>query len=381
METKKDCRHFVGYMPCKHHKEDGSVCEDCKHYKKNGKKILLINFVGLGDVLRTTAMIRPLKKKYPDCHITFLTGKQGYDIIKNIPEIEKPLLMSLETALRLMVEKFDIMINYDKQDDALAIAALVKAKHKHGIYMDESGHLAAFDKKDEILVDIGLSDEIKGSNKKTMQQIMFEVAELEYNGDMPLYNISEESRQYAKEMFKKNGISPKDIVIGLNTGVGGRIFPNRKWPAEYFIRLSEMIEKDLKAKVAILGGPEEKELNKRIIRGTKAKVIDAGTENTIEQYSALVERCDVIVTVDTLALHLAAALSIPVVALFGPTNKHELEIYGKGKKLAIDELKCIFCYKHRCRVCESDVAKCMEMITPEMVLDAIRETLKEHGRK
>lgn len=373
---KRDCKHFEGYRPCVYHKKDGSMCSDCRHYQKHGKKILIINYQGIGDVLRATALVPALKEKYPECRISFLTEKQGFEIIKRVPEIDVPLLLNFDSVLRLQIEMFDILINYEKEDSALALANLVKADKKFGIYMDETGHMAAFNKDAEILIDLGISDEIKGKkNKKVMQQIMFEIAGLTYIPDKhkPLYNIPDDARRFAKQFFEAEGVNEKDLVVGLNTGVGSRIFPNRKWPETYFAELADMLT-GTGIKVVLLGGPEERETNRKI-KSKATQIIDAGTDNSLDRFSALIERCNLIVTVDTLALHIAAALEVPVVALFGPTNKHELEIYGKGEKLSAD-MECIACYKHKCPY--YDDPECMKKLTPEIVFSSIKKTLGIH---
>ncbi len=88
------------------------------------------------------------------------------------------------------------------------------------------------------------------------------------------------------------------------------------------------------------------------------------------EFAAIVDMCDLIVTADTLALHIATALDKKIVALFGPTSANEIELYGQGIKLSSKE-GCNCYYRKYC----SQEISCMEKITSEMVFEAINSIL------
>jgi heptosyltransferase-2 len=99
-------------------------------------------------------------------------------------------------------------------------------------------------------------------------------------------------------------------------------------------------------------------------------VIDGGCENTLGQFAGLVNLCDLVVTGDTTALHLAVGLRKKVVALFGPTCAQEIELYGRGEKI-VSLLTCAPCYRRSC----SRSPNCMEAISVEEVLRTINRLL------
>ena len=83
--------------------------------------------------------------------------------------------------------------------------------------------------------------------------------------------------------------------------------------------------------------PPEVERNRAILAALSRSGLDAfdgGTENALLDFAALVGLCDVLVASDSLALHLAVALSVRVVAFFAPTSAAEIELYGRGEKVA-----------------------------------------------
>ena len=122
--------------------------------------------------------------------------------------------------------------------------------------------------------------------------------------------------------------------------------------------------------ILLLGGPREAERNARIATISPGAVFLGGSGNSLRQFFALVDLCDLVVTGDTLALHVAAALWKKVVALFGPTSEAEIDLYGRGIKLASDA-PCVGSYRTRCDV----LPTCMERIRVGQVHDAIRQLL------
>ena len=73
MTVKTDCKFFKGDIPCIYHKKEGVKCENCKYYEPLKEKILIIKLGAAGDVIRTTPILRVLRKKYPYANITWLT--------------------------------------------------------------------------------------------------------------------------------------------------------------------------------------------------------------------------------------------------------------------------------------------------------------------
>ena len=158
-------------------------------------------------------------------------------------------------------------------------------------------------------------------------------------------------------------------MIGLNTGAGGR-WQNKKWTREGYVSLIRLIKKELKGcKILLYGGIEEIERNRYLMKSEDG-LIDTGCRNTLREFGALLNLCDVLVAGDTMALHITVSLKKKMIALFGPTSQAEIELYGRGKKLFAD-MDCLCCYRPTCDIKPS----CMDRITPEQVFAAIKEIL------
>jgi heptosyltransferase-2 len=368
MILKTDCRFFKGDRPCDPHKESGVKCDDCNYYKPLNNKILIIKLDAVGDVLRTTSILKPLKKKYPDSYIEWCTRQNSRDLFKNNTLVEELIAIEDDALLRINVEKYDIVINLDTSKLSSAIASSASAKEKIGFVLNKKGSVEAISDAAQRWLEMSAFDDVKKANLKSYQQIMYEILGLDLPVEPPMIHISdkEKAKISAKE-FVKN-LDRKKPVIGLNVGVGTK-WPSKGWPLK---RWEELIEKldDKKYNLLLLGGPEEveaiKELKKELVN-----VIDTECDNSLLEFAAIINLCDILITADTLALHIGTALEKKIIALFGPTSANEIELYGKGVKLySPGGCKCY--YRKYC----SEEVSCMEKISSDMVINAVNSLIK-----
>lgn len=368
MKLNLNCRHFMGEKPCKYKK----LCEDCDDYDPMGKRILIIKLGAMGDVLRTTPLLQPLREKYNPCHITWVTDKASHQLLKENSLIDRLLILDLTTTLRLQIEEFDILYSLDKDIAATSLASIVKSKEKLGYGLECHGNIYPFNKEADYSFELGINDPLKfGINKQSYQEFIFEAVGLKFNEEDYVLPVKDEDLEYGKKLVKSRGIEEEDLVIGLNTGCGP-IFATKKWTIEGYVALANKLHKELKAKVMLLGGPEEVERNNKIKSLVNFPIIDAGCNNTLRQFAGIINCCDLIVTGDTIAMHFAIALKRLVLIIFGSTCAQEIYLYNRGRAIA-SNLECAPCYKKVC----SRSPNCMELIKPEEVYQAAVELLQK----
>jgi ADP-heptose:LPS heptosyltransferase len=150
---------------------------------------------------------------------------------------------------------------------------------------------------------------------------------------------------------------------------------NKAWTVEGFLAVIEKLKRETTADLILLGGPKERERNQQILAAAGGQIIDSGCDNTLGQFAARVSLCDLIVTGDTTALHIAIGLHKKVVAIFGPTCAQEIELYGQGTIIRTP-LSCAPCYRRSC----SRSPNCMQAISAAEVVGKIRELLSLPGQ-
>jgi ADP-heptose:LPS heptosyltransferase len=335
------------------------------------QKILIIKLGSAGDVLRTTSILSGLKEKYPDSEIVWLVNSDGQEILKGNPDIDKIISYSYDSVAALSGARFDIILSLDKAEEGIRSASLIEAKEKYGFGADENGGLRPLNKKSEYSYRLGIDDELKFfKNKKTYQELIYEMAEMDYRKNPYELIINTENIEFADNFFKVNHLGENRAVIGINTG-SGKAFANKNLKKEKMVELIRSLDKKSGAKILLLGGPSEKDINNYIIENSGCEITDGGCGNSIKDFSALIGKCSVIITADTLAMHIAIALKRPVVALFGPTCSQEIDLYGCGSKV-VTKAKCGPCYRNKC----GKKVTCMDEIDLNEIIKAVSGIIK-----
>jgi ADP-heptose:LPS heptosyltransferase len=368
MIVHQDCRYFLGYKPCIFRRE----CDGCPHYAPFGTRILIIKLAAMGDVIRTTPLLRGLRRSYPNSHITWLTEANVLPVLQGVAEIDRLLPYTFENVLQLENETFDQLYCFDKEPKATGLAMKIQAGRKIGFGLSRWGNVMPLNKESEYTFHLGINDPLKFRlNTKTYPELIFECAGLEYDSlqEYILPDFSAEAAA-ASDYLRGQGVRPQDFTIGLNTGAGD-VFATKKWTEEGYAQLADRLVEELGARVLLLGGPGEVERNARIMQAARHPLVATGTDNPIRTFAGIVGNCDLMVTGDTLALHIAIGLKVPVVVILGPTCHQEIELYGRGAKI-VSDFECSPCYLS---VCPKEVT-CMEATPADLVFDTVQSVAR-----
>jgi len=365
MILKTDCRLFPGDRPCIPNKQEGIKCDNCNYYSPVEFKILIIKLDAAGDVLRTTSLLHALKEKYKTSHITWLTKRNSIALFKNnklvdeVVEFESPALLA-----RLQTEQFDLLIHPDASPVSCALASVVKAKDKRGYTLNAKGKVIPVNDDAVEWLEMGAFDEYKKKNKKSYQQILHEIAGVEYKKGEIIINLSQPELEFKNDFRLKNNLDQYKHLIGLNTGASTR-WQLKQWRAEGYQELITKLSSQKEIGILLYGGPEEAGRNEQI-KSLFPNVIDTSTSNSLREFFALLDLSDIVITGDTLALHAATALKKNIICVFGPTSHNEIEDYGRIKKV-IPEMDCLTCYKPVCDF----VPNCMDLISSDDIYSEV----------
>jgi heptosyltransferase-2 len=368
--AQTDCRHYTGYKPCGRRDD----CTACPDYAPWAKQILIIKLAAVGDVVRTTAILPGLKKEEPDCCITWLTDEAALPLLMNNPLIDRVYPFTVDGLNAVLAAHYSLLLNFEKEARALGFARAVSAITRKGFMASRSGTPAAADADSEYALRLGLSDELKfRANTLTYPQIIYEMAGLPYGGQEYVLELSETSARFAHEFCQRlSGAGCQPVrIVGLNTGCG-TVFATKRWTVEGFVELINELAPMSGVRLALLGGPLEVEFSRAIKEFAGDCIIDSGCNNSMEEFLGLIECCDVVVSSDSLAMHLAIGRKKQVVALFGPTCHQEVDLFGRGEKI-VTEFDCAPCYFTRC----DKTPSCMDALRGTTVAAAVRRCLEK----
>jgi len=348
MKVKTDCRFFRGDMPCRPHKTDRVHCEGCRFYDAITKKILIIKLGAIGDVIRTTPLLRKLKEIYPGAQIHWLTQSpqilpaQWIDAVYSFRPEHIEILKQID---------FDILYNLDKDHEACALCNRIRSEEKHGFILKYGTcHPANAAAENKWLT--GLFDDLNQKNQKSYPQEIFEICGFDFQGEEYILDLPEK---------RSWNLPDGNPVVGLNTGCGAR-WKSRLWPDDHWIALAKSL-KEAGYTVLFLGGEQEHQKNMSMAKLSGTHYLG---HFSLPVFISLMNQCDIVVTAVTMALHIALGLKKKVVLFNNIFNRHEFEMYGRGIIIEPPNT-CLGCFMGDCE------KACMELIEPVKVLNAVKQ--------
>ncbi|HEX9078901.1 MAG TPA: glycosyltransferase family 9 protein [Desulfuromonadaceae bacterium] len=346
---KVDCRWFRGHVPCRPHKQFGVHCVDeqgrpCEHYDRTTFTILIIKLGAIGDVIRTTPLLRKLKALYPHAQVWWLTLTP--EVVPSTVDVV--LGYTPQSLATLAAMRFDLLINLDKDREACALANTVAAARKMGFVL-RHGVAAPADQAAVHKFLTGLWDDLNRENTRSYPQEIFEICGFEFAGERYMLD-SFAGRGYAWDLPRTKPI------VGLNTGCGGR-WTSRLWAEENWVDLACRLAQRGYTPL-LLGGEQEHARNGRIAASSGALYLGYFP---LPQFINLVDQCELVVTAVTMAMHITIGLNKKIVLFNNIFNRHEFELYGLGEILE-PGVPCTCYYSPECP------NNCMQHITVERVL-------------
>lgn len=363
------CRHFSGYKPCGKNEE----CEraSCRHYESIGPRVLIVHLEALGAVLRSTSLLKAVRRRFAHAHVTWVTKAPAQALLQNLNDVDRVLTTSAEDLLKLSALTFDVALVIDKSLAATGVVEAAKSvREVRGFRADPvAGAIVPANPEALELWRLGLSDQQKFfENQKTEQQLVHEALALgPYRRDP--YEVRLAPAEMELAMARRRQWAPGGgPIVGINTGCSPTL-PAKKLSIEGHRRLILRWLKDPRFRdttLVLLGGPEDSERNEAIARDLP--VIVSPTRAGLRDGLASVEACDVVFSGDSLGLHMAIGLGKWVVAWFGPSCPQEIDLYDRGVKI-LTQAPCSPCWK---RVCRQPVM-CYDQVDFDQVLNALAQ--------
>jgi len=312
-------------------------------------EILILKTGALGDVLRTTAVLPGLHARYPEARVTWLTAPAALDLVRHHRLVARALTVDAKDEASLAAARVELsgtswgrVLSLDDEQPLCALASELGqgAGVLTGARLEPSGERGYTDDAAPWF-DMGLlsrfgkaqADQRKVVNRESQPAIYARMLGIEMGE--PELPLSDGALAFGAAFAERTGLHAAGPVIGLNTGAGGR-WESKRLPIERVAAVIEQLTRRLdRPTFLLMGGPEEAERNARIraVAAADARLVDAGTDNSLLDFAALVDRVDVLLTSDSLALHMGVARHRPVVAFFAPTSAAEIELYGRGEKV------------------------------------------------
>ena len=319
------------------------------------KKILVICFGGIGDLLLTTPALKALRESFPWTYNTVLAWKDSHEVLKGNPNIDEIVVTNsileldfreiLQLVCELRKRNFDLVICFKSafpfsvNREVALLSSLSGAPYQLGYGSGGSSKKQRINYESLYNIKLSLKDRQHAAERNLG---LLHAIGINKKVSALQIQVSEENKEYSKAFMWQHGILGSDLIIGIHPGSGQQIW--KRWEKEKFAELADKIIEKYAAKVIFFYGPNERELRDEISCLTKRKHIVA-YNLYLKQTSAIIEKCDVFISGDTGLMHIAEAMQKPrVVAIFGPTNPSWSGPYGKEHIVIRKNLPCSPCY-------------------------------------
>lgn len=182
-------------------------------------------------------------------------------------------------------------------------------------------------------------------------------------------DISQQALKFAKDFFSLYRLKKNDFLLGIHPGSNIRL-SKKRWNIDRFIEVANCFGRESDVRVLFLGGPDDQDLMERIKARSVLSHIVANDQSILET-AALIKRCNLFLSNDTGLMHIAAALKIPIVAIFGPTYSTRYRPWRTPHILLQNAQRCGPCYDSGNISCEE--VECLQSLTVDQVLNALHK--------
>ena len=345
-------------------------------HKQAFSRILLTRMKFIGDVVLTTPIIRSVRNAYPDAFIAYLGEKNAVSLLEHNPNLNEiiPFDFSCPTiveqprvAFQLRRKKFDLAIDLFNNPRSALLTYLSGAKVRVGAQRKGRGSLYTNRVQDD------------GRPKTAIEfhnQFIKSVGVDPTSVKTEIFLTNDERREariYLQWLDHEN--NPLDLrksIVGIHPGA---TWPAKKWVPERFAELADMLAAKLGVQIVLLAGPGDSEAVDAVLRHSFSN-IKVVRNLPLRQLAAVISHCSLFIGNDAGPMHIAAAVDIPTIGIFGPGEENIWFPYSEHGSIALRKnVPCHPCHLDFCNREGDGYMECMKLVTTEDVLETARKIL------
>jgi lipopolysaccharide heptosyltransferase II/tetraacyldisaccharide 4'-kinase len=336
-------------------------------YPQNIRRILLRAPNWVGDAVMGLPVLGGLLHLFPGAQVTVLAAPRVASLYDNQPGVAEVIAYPAgrekwRTILGLR-GKFDLALALPNSFESALRLWLTRTPHRIGYAANGRSPL--------------LTTALKGrKHLQGLHQVFYYLGLLEAlvpvrSFSPPRLRLSEVERVEGINFLISAGLDPGRTWVGLAPGAA--YGPAKRWPAERFAAVGDILQQELQAGLVLLGGPTDREAADLVERSRRGRFLNLAGKTTLRQALAVLSNLQVLITNDSGLMHVAAALAVPVVAIFGSTDPAATRPFTSRGAIIHHPRPCSPCLE---RTCAQDYA-CLTEITVNEVAAAARSWLEE----
>lgn len=346
------------------------------------QRVLVVLPNWIGDLVMATPTLRAARHLYPHAHITALVRSPIKPVIEGCPWVDRIATIRprrkgradvrrtgpFNLARRLAAGRFDLAILLPNSFRSALIARLAGIPRRVGYDRDGRGFLLT----DRLLPRRTQGRFIPVSTRDYYLGLVRYLGAADPDPTMQLFTRPQDD-QRADDILRGAAFDPSGPRRLVLVNPGASYGQAKMWYPDRFAAVADRCAQELGAAVAVTGSPRERPILDRVIASARTPLIDLprlGVDLTL--LKSVIRRSSLMVTNDTGPRHIAAAMNVPVVTIFGPTDPAWTDIGFERERQVMVPVFCGPCQKKNCPLDH----RCMTQVTPQMVFEKAAELLQ-----
>ena len=335
------------------------------------ERLLIRGTNWIGDVVMTLPAIAAIRTTWPGAKLFVLAKPWVAEVYRRSSDVDEVILFEepgrhagiggkWRLAAELRRYRFDCAILLQNAIEAAIIARLAGIPCRAGYNTDGRGFLLTHS--------VGRIAAIRG-----VHQIDYYLEMVRALGCLPAGRsvcLRRDDDGVSEAFFNERGIRVGHPLIGIAPGAA--FGPAKKWFPERFAAVADRLIDDTGAQAILFGSEGDRESTGEVRKNARHPLLDMAGKTNLREAVALISRCDLFIANDTGLMHIAGALGIPMVAIFGSTNPKTTSPLGEASIVIHHDVPCSPCLKP---ICPTDF-RCMELIGVDEVYHAARGLMK-----
>ncbi len=339
------------------------------------RNILVIKLRHIGDVLLATPVLRALREAYPSAKITMLVNRGTEGVLVHNPDVNEVLCLEKGTwgAQLAFVQKlrrrgFDCIVDLTDGDRSAFVSLASGAQLRVGFNAEHRWRGLLY-------------SHVAKPRPADRHRVEYDLCALRALGvdpkpTTPAVHVTPAEEAVVGAWLTEQGLAPSSdspLLILLQPGAR---YSLKVWPHDRFARLADRLAERFSCRILLGGDQREREVAEQVAREAHCAPKVVAGRFSLLQFAALMKRCALFVGNDGGAMHIAAAIGTPVVALFGPTYPQRWGPRGGPSQILYKGLDCRACYHPTCLRGDDS---CMQQITVDEVYAAACRLLEDAG--
>jgi heptosyltransferase-2 len=319
----------------------------------------------VGDAIMALPALRAVRSRFSDAEITILARPYVAAIYKNQQVCDNMLFVDdkKDVLEELRAQKFDLALLLQNAFQAAWIVWRAGIPERIGYARDGRSPLLTK------ALPVPKLGEIPVHEQYYYLELLRRAGWLDTlpNESFIKLNVPEENRQHAEEFLLSSGVRSDSFRIAI--GAGASYGSAKCWPPDRFAELANRLQMESGADVILFGTSSEAPVSSAIAAGMLRSPIDLTGKTPISDLPSLLSQCHLFIGNDSGAMHVAAAVGLPVVAVFGPTDPFGTAPVTPRCSIVQEKPYCSPCFLRRCPTDH----RCMTRVTPDAVEAAARQ--------